>query len=65
MCNLSQGIKEEGIAIGETKGRAEGEAQLILNMHDNGLASEQIAAYTNKSIDAISAIIENRKPSLD
>lgn len=28
MCNLSQGIKEEGIAIG----RAEGEAGLIIKM---------------------------------
>ena len=31
MCNLSQGIKEDGIAIGE----ARKEAEIILNMHNN------------------------------
>ena len=31
MCNLSQGVKEEGIAIG----RAEGEAGLITKMYKN------------------------------
>ena len=34
MCNLSQGVKEEGIAIG----RAEGEAGLITKMYKNGLS---------------------------
>lgn len=44
MCNLSQGIKEDGIAIGlaegEARGRAESEARIILNMHKNGLTTE-------------------------
>ena len=49
MCNLSEGIEE--------KGRAEGEAGLILKMHKNGLSPEQIAAATDKTIEEIRAII--------
>ena len=49
MCNLSQGIEDKGIAIGE--------ARIILNMHDNGLTAEQIAAVTNRDIEYIEAII--------
>ena len=44
MCNLSQGVKEEGIAIG----RAEGEAGLITKMYKNGLSIELIASATDK-----------------
>ena len=42
MCNLSQGIKEDGIAIGE----ARKEEKIILNMHNNGFTVEQIAMAT-------------------
>ncbi len=49
MCNLSQGIEDKGIAIGE--------ARIINNMHDNGLTAEQIAAVTNRDIEYIEAII--------
>lgn len=54
MCNLSQGIKEDGIAIGEAKGRAE----IILDMYRNGLSMELIAKYTGKNIEDVKAIIE-------
>ena len=76
MCNLSQGIKEVGIAIGETRGkaigkaegRAEGEAtaeaKIVINMHNNGLAPEQIATFTNKDIDDVKAIISGNIPAL-
>ena len=40
MCNLSQGIEEKGIAIGE----ARKEEKIILNMHNNGFTVEQIAS---------------------
>ena len=56
MCNLSQGVKEEGIAIGRREGLeegrregyAEGEAGLIMTMYKNGLLPEQIASATDK-----------------
>ena len=49
MCNLSQGVKEEGIAIG----RAEGEAGLITKMYKNGLSIELIASATDKTIEEV------------
>ena len=64
MCNLSQGIKEEGIAIGESRGIAigesRGETKIILTMYRNGLSAEQISAATDKSIEDITSIIEQK-----
>lgn len=62
MCNLSQGIKESGIAIGEAKGIAIGEANFIINMHKKGYTVEEIADVANKNVDEIQAIIERKKP---
>ena len=63
MCNLSQGIKEDGIAIGLAEGEAKC-ARMILNMHKNGLTAEQIATYTDTNIDDVIAIIEGKKAVL-
>ena len=61
MCNLSQGIREDGIAEGIAIGRAEAEAKCVsrmfLNMHKNGLTAEQIATYTDTNLDDVIAII--------
>ena len=54
MCNLSQGIKEDGIAIGETR--------FILSMHEKGYTLEQIADVAGKSIEEVQAIIERKEP---
>ena len=59
MCNLSQGVKEEGIAIG----RAEGEAGLITKMYKNGLSIELIASATDKTIEEVRTIIEGKEKS--
>ena len=59
MCNLSQGVKEEGIAIG----RAEGEAGLITKMYKNGLSIEMIASATDKTIEEVKTIIEGKEKS--
>ncbi len=61
MCNLSQGIKEEGIAIGEAKGIAIGEAKIILNMYKNGFTAEQIASATDKAIEEVKEIITDNE----
>ena len=65
MCNLSQGIKEAGIAIGleegRKEGRAEGEASLILKMYKNGFTAEQIAAATDKEVEEVKAILASEK----
>ena len=44
-CNLSQGIKEDGIAIGE----ARKEEKIILNMHNNGFTVEPVS-YTHLDV---------------
>ena len=59
MCNLSQGVKEEGIAIG----RREGHAELITKMYKNGLSIEQIASATDKTIEEVKTIIEGKEKS--
>lgn len=60
MCNLSQGIKEDGIAIGE----ARKEEKIILNMHNNGFTVEQIAMATDKNVEEVKAIIAEKEPAL-
>lgn len=56
MCNLSQGIKENGIAIGK--------AEVVINMHKKGYTSKQIAEIVEKSIEEVEAIIEKSEPVL-
>ena len=56
MCNLSQGIEENGIAIGE--------AGLIMKMYKNGFTAEQIASATDKDIEEVKAIIAGKEPAL-
>ena len=68
MCNLSQEVKEEGIAIGRREGLeegrregyAEGEAGLIMTMYKNGLLPEQIASATDKTVEEIKTIIQGK-----
>lgn len=67
MCNLNQGVKEEGIAIGRREGleegRREGHAELITKMYKNGLSIEQIASATDKTVEEVRAIIEGKEKS--
>ena len=67
MCNLSQGVKEEGIAIGRREGleegRREGHAELITKMYKNGLSIELIASATDKTIEEVKTIIEGKEKS--
>ncbi len=60
MCNLSQGIEDKGIAIGE----AAAEARIILTMHSNGFTAEQIASAINKGIEDVEAIIKGKELEL-
>ena len=60
MCNLSQGIFEKG----EARGRAIGEARIILNMYKNGYTVEQIASAADKSLEEVRAIIKKKEPVL-
>jgi predicted transposase YdaD len=68
MCNLSQGVLEigeaRGKAIGEAVGEARGKAEIILNMNKKGYTIEQIADVTDKDVEEVKAIIENRESAL-
>ena len=69
MCNLSQGIEEEGIAIGESRGIAIGESRgeakkekkIILKMYNKGHSAEFIADMIDMDINNVKAIIEDRE----
>ena len=65
MCNLSQGIKEDGIAIGKEIGKEIGEeigeAKIIIRMHNNGFTIQQIADATDKDVKEVEDIIEGKK----
>ncbi len=56
MCNLSQGIEEKRIVIGE--------ARTIMRMYNNGFTTEQIATATDKNIEDVEAIINGKGPVL-
>lgn len=56
MCNLSQGIEDKGIAIGE--------ARFILRMYNNGYTAEQIAAAVDMDVKDVVAVIESKEPIL-
>lgn len=57
MCNLSQGIKEDGIAIGEAREKT----KIILNMYKKGFTAEQIASATDNDIEEVKAIIAGKE----
>ena len=53
--------REEGERAGEMRGREEANTELIINMHRKGYRLEQIADVTEKEIDEIKAIIEEKE----
>lgn len=57
MCNLGEGILEDGIEIGLERGRKEACTELINNMHKNGFTAEQIAAAIDKDLEEVQAIL--------
>ena len=76
MCNLGEGIMEEGIAIGmekgiaigetrgiaigETKGISIGESRTIRSMYKNGFTVEQIAAAIDKDLEEVRDVLTDR-----
>lgn len=56
MCEVAERLENKGRA----EGRAEGERLLILKMYHNGLTAEQIAAATDKGIEEVKAILEEK-----
>ena len=61
MCNLGQGIREQGWIEGRIEGRREGAAEIIMNMYRKGFSLEQIADIVNRTTEEVSKIIEHSK----
>lgn len=61
MCNLGQGIREQGWIEGRIEGRREGAAEIIMNMYQKGFSLEQIADIVNRTTEEVSKIIEHSK----
>ena len=64
MCNLSQGLVEEGIAEGIAKGIVEGRAEIIIKMYNKGFTVEEIAETIDKDVEEVKEIIESKTLSL-
>ena len=68
MCNLGQGLVEEGRAEGIVEGRAEGiaegEAGIIIKMYNKGFTVEEIAETIDKDVEEVKEIIEAKTLSL-
>ena len=64
MCNLSQGLVEEGIAEGIVKGKAEERAEIIIKMYNKGFTVEEIAETIDKDVEEVKEIIEAKTLSL-
>ena len=60
MCNLSQGLVEEGRA----EGIAEGEAGIIIKMYNKGFTVEEIAETIDKDVEEVKEVIEAKTLSL-
>ncbi len=69
MCNLGQGVFEDGfaqgeargIALGEARGIALGEEKMIINMYKEGFGIEAIAKISKKKIDEVQFIIDRKE----
>jgi predicted transposase/invertase (TIGR01784 family) len=68
MCEALRTLMKDEIELerqaGQKEGRKEGEAKIILRMNRNGFTAEQIAKATDKDVEEVKAILENREPAL-
>ncbi len=64
MCNLSDGIEERAELRGELRGSEKATEKFILNMYENEFSLEQISLATQKSVDEIEKIIDERELAL-
>ena len=56
MCNLGEGIKEEGIKEGIKEGKERREEEIVLNMLKEGLEMEMISKLTGMDLEAVKRI---------
>jgi hypothetical protein len=56
MCNLSQGIEE--------RAEKRAEERIILSMYDNGIDIEKIAVVSNRTVNEVWEIVDNKQAVL-
>lgn len=59
MCNLSQGVKEEGIRIGRVEGIDERNKILVKRMYDKKYSIEEIADILDLSMEQVKEMLED------
>ena len=61
MCNLGEGLYEDGLMKGKEEGRKEGKLELALELVKDGIALEKVAKYSKLSLSMIEKLVKQTK----
>ncbi|WP_288285874.1 transposase [uncultured Megasphaera sp.] len=61
MCNLGEGLYEDGLMKGKEEGRKEGKLELALELVKDGIALEKVAKYSKLSLSMIEKLAKQTK----
>ena len=61
MCNLGEGLYEDGLMKGKEEGRKEGKVELALELVKDGIALEKVAKYSKLSLSMIEKLAKQTK----
>ena len=61
MCNLGEGIYEDGLMKGKEEGRTEGKLEFALELLKDGMSLEKVAKYSKLSLSMIKELAKQNK----
>ena len=61
MCNLGEGIYEDGLMKGNKEGKIEGKFELALELLKDGMSLEKVAKYSKLSLSMIKELAKQNK----
>ena len=61
MCNLGEGLYEDGLIKGKEEGRTEGKLELALELLKDGMSLEKVAKYSKLSLSMIEKLAKQNK----
>ncbi len=61
MCNLGEGLYEDGKMKGRMEGRMESQLEFALELLEDGVSFEKIAQYTKLSLSKIKELAKQNK----
>ena len=61
MCNLGEGIYEDGLMKGKKEGKIEGKLELALELLKDGMSLEKVAKYSKLSLSMIKELAKQNK----